>query len=55
MQDSSCKTDADWETSFVLNEVVGGETVVFMDVTERIIDVGLFAVLAKTPTLATSF
>ena len=43
MQDSSCKTDADWETSFVLNEVVGGETIVFMDVTERIIDVGLFA------------
>jgi len=43
MQDSSCKNKADFTTSFVLNEVVGGETIVFMDVTERIIDLGLFA------------
>ena len=43
MQDSSCKNEAAYTTSFVLNEVVGGETIVFMDVTERIIDLGLFA------------
>ena len=43
MQDSSCKNEADFTTSFVLNEVVGGETIVFMDVTERTIDLGLFA------------
>ena len=35
--------------SFVLKRVLGGETVVFLDVTERKVDIGLYAGACETP------
>ena len=48
----NCKNDDDGissRPSFTLEKVQGGETIVFLDVTERTVDLGLYAGACETP------